>query len=166
MAHTHSSPTPNNSSSCDPCASTGAEPVIHNVYITPKFPVFGKIPTHIVPNHVGLLLLPWGHEERSVSPSHYRGCSDGANQFGPGPYSWVGVGSRGVVGKVRLGGSSWSTGGWLTDGQRGGHSQSGLGEEERLVGMAEGCWTLAQSGDCLSVQALGHSSLLSPGSYP
>ncbi len=48
-------------SSCDPCASTGAEPVIHNAYITPKFPVFGKIPTHIVPNHVGLLLLPWGH---------------------------------------------------------------------------------------------------------
>lgn len=66
----------------------------------------------------------------------------------------------GFVGKVWLRGSSWSTGGWLTDGQRGGHSQSGLGEEERLVGMAEGCWTLAQSGDCLSVQALGHSSLL------
>ncbi len=58
--------------------------------------------------------------EWSVSPSHYRGCSDGANQFGLEPYSWVGVGSREFVGKVRLRGSSWSTGGWLTDGQRGG----------------------------------------------
>ncbi len=55
--------------------------------------------------------------------------------------------------------------GWLM-GRGGGHSQSGLGKEERLVGMAEGCWTLAQSGDCLSVQALGHSSLLPQAPTP
>lgn len=34
------------------------------------------------------------------------------------------------------------------------------------MGMAEGCWTLAQSGDCLSVQALGRSSLLPQAPTP
>lgn len=49
--------------------------------------------------------------------------------------------------------------GWLM-GRGGDIASLAWANEKRLVGMAEGCWTLAQSGDCLSVQALDHSSLL------
>lgn len=53
-----------------------------------------------------------------ISPSHCRGCSDGADQFGPEPYSWVGVAGRvcwqGVVARLQL--VHWRLADWWAEG--------------------------------------------------